>query len=1072
MTPPRNGFVKEFSLTGLTVAEDKVDEWFAAGTAPLGGTDGFSVEGLKTLPQASSGLPSLLRTHIKVGRRKQTLYQYLSNDHAAILPDAAKAVILGKMKQIGFRPNTAKHFCALPAAELLRVDGIWLAVQDAFFTGVPEFFALHAEEVIRLYVWVISNAVYGTDQFMARYKRFMNSLRYAASTSTEMIATCGDLWHGPKGWNCPIPFLQRLMTGGGIMGKAEATRLAMLVSTRGLPAAGRFTEVKSVRKHYVNLTQTTEISDERYAYLYGLATRIGRKIRRTSYEGVALRDDPGHVSISTSATFAVSRKEGGKSWDVSTSFSHWVQKVPIEDRTWYLPTGHAIEERAGIAKWRTIRCPGFPEPEEPVWATWLEEYSLWDSPLPTHAGLNAHTGLMFLACAFETAEFLSGEDFSPSTDRLPFVRVAGVSEPGNKFRIITAGEWQYSVILQPYAHWMLAELKNHPPCQQGLGGALQGFEWVKAAGKKPFGSDADCWLLSSDLSEATDHCSHKVAAAAMRGLLEGLGIRNNYFDLAVSLQTCGRIAYYEGYTDIVPAFAETTRGVLMGDPGTKVVLTMFNLLAEEEAIDRYFSGDIPRRIPWRHFACAGDDHLAVGPKPYLEMITSSHRMNLMEVNESQNFISKTLAKYCEEFIYMDNEVRPLGVNMFRVSYNEHSHVDAFKVRLLSRAVKGADARLDKNPAIGKGSQLAKYGQWAPPGFEQTFRSVIPWYFHRRMFTLLEGSSVLRFLPCAAGGLGHGCGDFTMEQWCEVLKECSPMHIRALIRLSKRDFDPHMTNALRALSSSKWRRGVDLSFPEELFRCLGLLAEARGVNLWKIDDILLMEDIDISRMRYVDKVKLVQKKGYRSMKRLVQDYLRPKMFEELFTTPEPKKEFRTIPLPLKRQQMDEQLKSHGLSESEISPFEILSAVEFLMEHGTDTQMGRWMSDDDFVHMEEFDRNLGQISQIENEPGFHKAVLVGLDHPSTGETYWYIVPKGKIAPKTAYRGGGPMPDLPFEELKFFTKNIEVYTLIRATMYGIAYDPDSPERTSVSTGPLQKALASAPELRVPLASWVLRS
>jgi hypothetical protein len=223
----------------------------------------------------------------------------------------------------------------------------------------------------------------------------------------------------------------------------------------------------------------------------------------------------------------------------------------------------------------------------------------------------------------------------------------------------------------------------------------------------------------------------------------------------------------QSYTPIWGVPLLTSTGIPMGDPGTKGLLMLHSLCAEEEAALEQTLGreatvedlldPLPVDVPGRHFAAAGDDHLGIGPTSYLEGIGKCHQKNQMVISEGKHLISKGeyhAASYCERIVFQGPNTKFLGSS----SYEEHPVVDSVKVRLISPESKDREKEGNTNPAIGKGGLLFKQLTWAPPGWEKFFYQQVPARFFQRMRKFLpklsNGSIDPRVeLPKSLGGLG-------------------------------------------------------------------------------------------------------------------------------------------------------------------------------------------------------------------------------------------------------------------------------------------------------------------------------
>jgi len=266
----------------------------------------------------------------------------------------------------------------------------------------------------------------------------------------------------------------------------------------------------------------------------------------------------------------------------------------------------------------------------------------------------------------------------------------------------------------------------------------------------------------------------------------------------------------------------TDTAILMGDPGCKGVLTLHNLVAEEEAALELKLGrpvelaDLhkanPITFPWRHFSCAGDDHTAIGPDEYLDNIGKCHEKNQMVLSKGKHVRSKIGGFYCERVILrLDDTVltRPSK------DYNQHALVDSVKVRLLSPETKDRESEVETNPAIGKARLLYKQLSWSPPGWERTLSVLVQRRFLGRMRKYLpKGPSgdLARIieLPSVLGGLSMHPPRFSDWDLENVLAELTPQHLRILDHLFRGGvLDSMAKRALSRYSSDRYARGIPL-----------------------------------------------------------------------------------------------------------------------------------------------------------------------------------------------------------------------------------------------------------------------
>jgi hypothetical protein len=230
------------------------------------------------------------------------------------------------------------------------------------------------------------------------------------------------------------------------------------------------------------------------------------------------------------------------------------------------------------------------------------------------------------------------------------------------------------------------------------------------------------YISSSDLSSATDNFEHELSKNLLKGIVDGQRLSHglgNYLHNAIDLCVSPRRVHYSttnrqarklrGTCQVElednKTIVFTTRcGVMMGDPITKILLTSasmaswyctqagFKTLKEVNFSryirDRYNYGI--KKTPGSSFACAGDDHTAVGTKADVirpPMFLSSMKL---EISWDKYAISRKYVSYCQAFGYAPR-------------YKRSIHIDTLKVRLLNEFRKqgGHSSYEEPDPLVGK-----------------------------------------------------------------------------------------------------------------------------------------------------------------------------------------------------------------------------------------------------------------------------------------------------------------------------------------------------------------------------------
>jgi hypothetical protein len=230
--------------------------------------------------------------------------------------------------------------------------------------------------------------------------------------------------------------------------------------------------------------------------------------------------------------------------------------------------------------------------------------------------------------------------------------------------------------------------------------------------------------MVGDFDSATDHIQHRAGRLAMHKLLEVLGAdRNRYATNFVDLLLSPRVLEEDGVVTI------TNSGCLMGEPGTKIVLTFLALVANCYA---------RRGIPSKLFATAGDDQIdADDDKEELLRYAEASKITTMVPSSEKWGIFEYSAIYCQQLLNIEED-DPLK-----------AEIAIPKPRLLSPETKSGRGDTDTNPAYGKSSQFAKEYEWCPYDWIKNSMILL---FLRNMKTYIELDPIV-FLPREWGGLG-------------------------------------------------------------------------------------------------------------------------------------------------------------------------------------------------------------------------------------------------------------------------------------------------------------------------------
>jgi len=626
--------------------------------------------------------------------------------------------------------------------------------------------------------------------------------------------------------------------------------------------------------------------------------------------------------MSDSASYDSSRRNGGRAGGFGKKFALWANEPAPESKQGVTLFGKPYWLEAGTPRFHTM-CRSA-DKKLMKSAQLIESDNQFEIDVDVFNykyedrifGLDGETGYQMLQFAIEEgieAGYLQGSPYydkdNPlrSTGKPHSVRVVPIGEPGLKVRTITVSEDWVTQFLSPFGHDLVSNLALIPAATAGLGASAQLYEWCKRAAYAEGIDDVEALeFLTSDLTQASEYLEHVVSKRLLKSFCDGAGLTGPYVDLAIVLlatpcflEKCeGPITYeYMGRT--------TVRASPMGFPGTKGTLTLTMLVAEEAAFTEWaskrYGRDIasiradPPRLPWRIFSTAGDDHLASGPREYLELI-GIHLVKLgAMLNIDKCYISALGAYFTEEMLLRTRRNRLcLKRPIWEVPYEGTCHVDALKVRLLSRCSKVTLVQDEKNPALGKSRDFLRKLEWlnhptaGPTGF-QGFADFALARFRYRFNRLIDWGSALTYFPRNLGGLGfplkRGLGHIELLDMYSLL----PSAVQEAIALVVRgDANEYVKHALWLYSSNTTFRGMTMRTGAE-DQLKAIFTQFVGDTITNEDALrALLEEkgVNVQRwslLRQRDKQRLARSVGYVSLSEAIQQFERPTYFKEVLAS---------------------------------------------------------------------------------------------------------------------------------------------------------------------------------------------
>jgi len=704
----------------------------------------------------------------------------------------------------GFSQNDARIFSSRSVTDIRRIEQFVEGIIDSLLLFDSSIFMRGKEyPLLKILVKkIMITGSYGLRDIMSMWKDFVNYILITASeseTRDRPQINANNVFRRLLA----LERIQRVLTGN--YDKHDLEGLAHLSSTRQLPAADRKACSRAMQVFRSTVTEAYGPDDSILTDLYEAARLIGRRCRKAGPgpEGAA------HISMSSAGSFFRTTKEGGRAQEIIETCKPILSYRPLADEIIETPMGRMF-------------CPK----GEPRFRHWCRESVLTEHPDLTfgdlspeilrsarvyYIGLDEAIGSQLIVCAFLSykEEVWANEGKS---NGIP-VRVLAVPEPGFKARIVTTGPYWVNILQQATAHVTRAFLASHPSAECGLMRVDQAWQYLYLIAKaKDFPKGSKC--LSSDLKEATDAIPKEVAKQLLLGFRDGLGILSPLYDIATEILCSNRLIVCkdEVYT--------ASRGVLMGEPLTKTVLTLLNLSCEEIAIRKFLKVDYrhPVQVPWRAFAVGGDDHIAVGPVEYLNEITRTHLRAGSKISPTKHSVSSRFVRYCEKLLEvskMFNGVNPKAINDSYSGYESSPFVDSVKVRLLSPCSTNIEIVSDRNVAIGKAKQLGRTLRWLNnTSFPTKWVKMVRDRFFQRMGPFMPENTSGVFwhvlLPEYLGGTG-----LWLEQDLQDLVLKLPAPSRLLVKeFAEGSADPETLELFKGFLSNNSYRGYSLDSSEK------------------------------------------------------------------------------------------------------------------------------------------------------------------------------------------------------------------------------------------------------------------
>nr|WKR37711.1 putative RNA-dependent RNA polymerase [Leptosphaeria biglobosa narnavirus 16] len=166
------------------------------------------------------------------------------------------------------------------------------------------------------------------------------------------------------------------------------------------------------------------------------------------------------------------------------------------------------------------------------------------------------------------------------------VKISLVAELG-KYRAITVSHLAHAITLHVLSHVLLEYISAIPSSRSGVGAANHAWNFFKRLShKNPAGNfifKEDAYVFSTDWEEASDWLDHPISQLMLNRLCVNVGIPTWYRQTCCFALCAPRQVEEIDENKLLNRYF-TTRGVLMGDPVTKVLLHLCHLVARHAAL--------------------------------------------------------------------------------------------------------------------------------------------------------------------------------------------------------------------------------------------------------------------------------------------------------------------------------------------------------------------------------------------------------------------------------------------------------------------------------------------------------
>jgi len=563
--------------------------------------------------------------------------------------------------------------------------------------------------------------------------------------------------------------------------------IAHLCQSRMLPTPSYEKKKEKTLEFLQGITQKMDFTEEHLLGAYRVGDIVAKRVKKRLEKTKTRLPKETHLSLTGGSCWEASRSKGGK-WSTleeESEFTNYIRTSPhnlgyeYDDEFYFDALGNKVCSREdgnrelwSVAYLYEKRLPG-------ELGDHIRVGDLLDDDLAS--GFDARIGkLLFLWANEKHSQWL--REGCPN----PKVKCFIVVEPGGKIRPVTCGETWVYLYLTPASHFVKDVLMTLPGAHVGLADTHHLYRFGQSY-KRHFDDHEKHpeFISSSDLTSATDRADHNVTREMMRGFVRGLSLETgltDYITSAISLNCSAREIHYECHSLVeakrikksIPEATRTgkkslifisKRGNLMGEPLTKCFLTLSSLGAYYAVVQGFDSLEKVESVPInrlvsagkKSFACAGDDHVALGDLGFVSRIPKMLESFGYEISWEKYRISRKYCHYCQDF-----GIAP--------AFNRGIKVDTIKLRLLNEFQKQGGSQFDScDPMVGKMRELERSLKYIDnPEYSDFLNQICPYLIRAGMPSYFEKKVYMKglcYLPSGLGGLGI---PNTITEWTEAM----------------------------------------------------------------------------------------------------------------------------------------------------------------------------------------------------------------------------------------------------------------------------------------------------------------